>query len=220
MSSKKHVSILAGSVFSRLTVVRNVSRSRYECLCQCGNICVVMTSHLTLGNKGSCGCRKLEAGRENGLRNKVHGLSHKPTGISWSAMMERCYRPNARSFPSYASRGMFVCEFLRESPRNLLNLIGERPAGKTLDREDNDGFYTCGSCNECKRKGLPLNVRWATLSQQNRNRRDSRFLTIGGVEKHVRQWAEENNLNASCIFHRIEAGLSGLELLRPSRSLV
>ena len=42
---------------------------------------------------------------------------------------------------------------------DILRSIGERPEGKTLDRPDNDGNYE------------PGNVRWATRTEQNINKR-------------------------------------------------
>jgi hypothetical protein len=53
--------------------------------------------------------------------------------------------------------------------------MGPRPEGTSLDRKDNDGNYSCGKCDECKRNGWKANCRWATRLVQLLNKRmDSR----------------------------------------------
>ena len=74
-------------------------------------------------------------------------------------MIQRCVNPKSRYFSHYGGRGIKVCDRWRNSFEDFYADVGERPPGRTLDRIDNDGDYE------------PLNVRWATPTEQTRNRR-------------------------------------------------
>lgn len=78
---------------------------------------------------------------------------------SWIAMKQRCYCSTAGSYKRYGALGITVCERWRNSFENFLADMGERPEGMTLDRVDGKGNYEPGNC------------RWATLSQQAKNRK-------------------------------------------------
>jgi hypothetical protein len=72
-------------------------------------------------------------------------------------MMHRCYHESHRAFRHYGGRGITVYAPWHDVRRfidDILREIGPRPAGKSLDRIDNDGNYE------------PGNVRWATPSEQ------------------------------------------------------
>lgn len=74
-------------------------------------------------------------------------------------MIQRCTNPAATGFENYGGRGIAICERWRDY-QNFLDDMGERPTGLTLDRIDNDRNYEPGNC------------RWATWSEQMRNRRE------------------------------------------------
>lgn len=80
---------------------------------------------------------------------------------SWLCMNERCYNPNSRSYPDYGGRGIQVCAQWRgkDGFQTFLRDMKERPEGKTLDREYNDGNYT------------PNNCKWSTRREQANNQR-------------------------------------------------
>lgn len=86
-----------------------------------------------------------------------HGMSHTATYRAWGSMIQRCTNPNATNYDNYGGRGIKVCKRWRSFPAFLADM-GQCPEGKTLDRRDNDGSYQPGNC------------RWATRSQQNKNR--------------------------------------------------
>lgn len=73
-------------------------------------------------------------------------------------MMARCNNPKGWGFTEYGAKGIAVCEQWNDF-RNFLYDMGERPAGKSIDRIDGSKGYEPGNC------------RWATRSQQNANRR-------------------------------------------------
>jgi hypothetical protein len=75
-------------------------------------------------------------------------------------MVNRCTRPNASDYRYYGARGIVVCARWMDF-HLFLEDMGERPSWATggIDRVDIDGNYE------------PDNCRWATRSDQVRNRR-------------------------------------------------
>lgn len=79
----------------------------------------------------------------------------------WSSMWRRCVNSNDASYPRYGGRGIVVCDRWVHYI-NFYADMGPRPSAKhSIDRINNDGNYD------------PGNVRWATRSEQNKNRDNS-----------------------------------------------
>ena len=93
-----------------------------------------------------------------------HGLSNHYLYETWSGMKKRCYCTTSKDYKHYGARGVSVCDAWRNDFPTFLDYIlthlGERPDGCSLDRFPNkNGNYE------------PGNVRWATQSQQSKNRK-------------------------------------------------
>ena len=100
--------------------------------------------------------RKATIEANSGNRHgETHGYYGTTTYKSWDSMKARCRNKNN---PKYGGRGITFCKRW-EKFENFLEDMGERPEGTSLDRIDTDGNYEPGNC------------RWATIEEQNRNRR-------------------------------------------------
>ena len=171
-----------GTRFGRLTVVeaglsretKHGRRRADRCQCECGRVVVVDRSNLRSGNSKSCGCSKWEAlertRRSNGLRAAAerlttHGLSKHPHYNRWYNMIQRCQHEQHYAYRDYGGRGIRIAPEWQD-PAVFLHyadtVMGPCPPGYSLDRIDNEGHYE------------PGNVRWASRTDQARNRRKAR----------------------------------------------
>jgi hypothetical protein len=91
------------------------------------------------------------------------GIGRTVEYTAWQSMRYRCLNPRSKKYRLYGGRGITICERW-SSYECFLADMGRRPSAEhSLDRTDNDGNYELRNC------------RWATRSEQSRNRRPHKW---------------------------------------------
>jgi hypothetical protein len=146
-------------------------RMMIPCKCSCGTERLVMAQVLRRNNSEnlSCGCWKAERTKTIVSETRWKGSHGRaasgkdPLYRLWLRINKRCHNPEAHNYRWYGARGIVVCDEWRHDAGAFISYIeqnlGPRPAGKSLDRINNDGNYE------------PGNLRWATAKEQANNRR-------------------------------------------------
>ena len=114
-----------------------------------------------------------------------------PEYMAWAQMKLRCLNPKSPKYPRYGGRGISVCSAWLEFDAFIADM-GARPSpDHSIDRIDNDGDYE------------PSNCRWATRTQQQRNREANRRLTHDGETATLAEWAERLGISTATLYSRV-----------------
>jgi hypothetical protein len=194
---------LIGLTFWCLTVVRRAPNRKkqtcalWECRCSCGGTTIVRTVDLVYGHTKSCGCLRARVMRSIGEQRTTHGATGTAEHRIWSGIKQRCENPSFRGYKNYGGRGIKICSRWRDSLENFLADMGKRPSARhSIDRIDTNGDYE------------PDNCRWATMSQQARNRRNNRVLEFAGKRATLTEFALEYGISKITLKDRLNRGWS------------
>lgn len=207
---------LIGKRYGRLVIkgivgrIPPTGRNAVLCQCDCGNEATVVFVSLNSKNTSSCGCLHRQTLGKNGRKNKVHGdsgVNITPEYVCWRSMRQRCQDPSNKSFRNYGGRGISVCQEWDLSYERFLADMGRKPTSRhSLDRyPDKDGDYKPGNC------------RWATMKEQNSNKRTNCLITIGGRTMISSDWAAQLKISRGTLKARLSKGWDPASAATPPR---
>lgn len=173
---------------------RVYNRPGYTCLCECGTEFQIRRTDYNKGKIKGCGCRL----RKHGLRK------HQLYGV-WRQMIQRCCNPAHVAYAAYGGRGITVYPGwlnLSEFVSHIESAIGPRPLHHQLDRIDNNKGYE------------PGNIKWSTQKQQNRNRRNTKLITIDCITRCASEWSEITGIHVQTLLWRVRNNIPEEKLLK------
>ena len=175
----KHGANLTGKKYGRWTVVKETEsiprkdhagvKKAWLCQCECGNQKIVIQDLLLSGHSKSCGC--LIKDTMKSLRSKPDSIRKKYSRLYkiYLSMRARCNNPNDIHHKSYHDRGISICEeWSTFEPFLEWALNNGYQDYLTIDRINVNGNYE------------PSNCRWATNSEQQHNKQNTRYYEIFG----------------------------------------
>lgn len=206
---RKYKPIACGDRYGMLVVTgRDPDRKRYwRCVCDCGKTKSVRDNCLKSGETRTCGCQTAVIG---GRSRRRHGMAGTSVYNIWNGM---ACRGRGSESAAECYDNVRICQGWQKF-ENFYRDVGDRPSSKhSIDRIDNNGHYTCGRCDECIKRGDPMNCRWATAKQQAENRKTTRWITHDGQTKTMADWARVTGIGITTICYRLHHGWSEVDAI-------
>lgn len=139
---------------SRRTSGGQVKRRAVFLCSECGNEFTTNVARVKKSHTYMCGCKP---------RSTTHQMSSSKYHKRWIAIKQRCFNARSPAYKYYGARGITLFDGWINNFKSFYNYIsqlhGFDDPELSIDRIDNDGNYE------------PGNIRWATRSVQNSNRR-------------------------------------------------
>jgi hypothetical protein len=175
------VPVKIGEKFSDWTVIdtdlprNNNNKILIKCECSCGVQKEVLKDHLLSGASKCCRRCSTRKKPQLSIKHRTHGDT---LHNIWCSMKSRCYREKDPQYERYGGRGIKInLDWLYSFDQFYDDMISTYVPGLVIDRVDNNLGYSKENC------------RWATQTENNRNRRDNINITINGRTECITEWA-------------------------------
>jgi len=141
------------------------------------------------------GIKGIHSGKDSKLY--VHGGTGTRLHKIWLSMKERCNRVKHPWYHAYGGRGIKICEEWDDFSKFRKWAMANGYSNElTIDRIDCNGNYE------------PNNCRWATMKEQQNNKRNNRIIEYKGEKYTLTQLAEKIGINKTTLKERLNAGWS------------
>lgn len=199
---------LIGTRFNSFLVIGKVPNCigvvLWQCVCDCGKICCLLSHSLKGGKITNCGCAKVSKHETHGMsRSRIYGI--------WNGMLGRCLNEKTSSYHRYGGAGITVCEEWLKFDNFYCDMGATYGENLSLDRINGKLGYSKNNC------------RWATRVEQARNKDKCIKIEYQGETRTAVEWEDLLGLTATvryrkrkgwgeeeCLFGRITDKLSGL----------
>lgn len=187
---------ITGQRFGKLTVIKKAKsdkrgEAKWLCKCDCGNITIVLSSHIRNYRIRSCGCLFQ---KNKFLYNSKYGNleNYQRLYNIYNGMRARCYNINCSSYKYYGGRGIKICnEWLEDFFKFMQwSISNGYKDDLSIDRIDVNGNYE------------PSNCRWITMEEQENNKRDNIFIKYKNEIKTLKQWSKILKIPYGTVYNR------------------
>jgi hypothetical protein len=187
-TSKEPRGRIVGNRYGQIIVISQLAEG-FECLCECGLISPISVGSISAGGRHSCGVCAVRTCPGGSRRSSEFGI--------WEKMHSRCEDKENVAYKHYGASGVTVCERWRDFREFYLD-VGKRPSPKhSIDRHPNPG----GNYE-------PDNVRWATSTEQARNKKTTKLISYSGKQMCLKEWCEVLGLSYERVRSRMRLGWS------------
>ena len=191
MRNTSKIRDISGQKFNMLTAIRIAERNplKWECLCDCGNTCIVRAGNIIHNKQKSCGCLSRKG-------NPTHGQCYTRVYHIYAKIKRRCFAKDDPAYPRYGGRGITMCDEWKNSFEEFSKWAYANGYADNLsiDRIDNNGSYT------------PENCRWSDLYCQANNKRNNVIYCYEGKTQTLPNWCREKNMSYKVVWYRLSKG--------------
>jgi hypothetical protein len=165
---------------------------KWLCQCDCGDKSIYTATRVRHNRVNQCKKCTIKIVSQ---KKKTHGMRESKEYSTWVSLKNRCLRKSSKDYERYGKKGITVYLPWINNFQMFFDHIGLSPSNNhSIDRIDNTKGYE------------PGNVRWATRSEQQRNKSNTVYVTNGKETKHINDVAESLGISRGAAHLRLKRG--------------